>query len=168
MVLTSLALLATMQTKFGELEGTPVSLYTLKNKNGMVAKIMDYGATVVSLTAPDRTGKLGEVTLGFPEFEPYPEKSPYFGCTVGRFGNRIAKGKFKIDGKEYDVDSLSADAKAQLQSLNFIDNELAHINAQVAAYKTARIAYARALSQALQTPIDPLAQQLAGDTIKLG
>lgn len=103
MVLTSLALLATMQTKFGEFEGNPVSLYTLKNKNGMVAKIMDYGATVVSLTAPDRTGKLGEVTLGFDEFENYPEKSPYFGCTVGRFGNRIAKGKFKIDGKEYSL-----------------------------------------------------------------
>jgi hypothetical protein len=73
----------------------------------------------------------------------------------------------KIDGKEYDYDNLSAEAKAQFQSLQFVDNELARFNAQVAAYKTARIAYAKALNQALQVPDNALARQLAGDTIKL-
>lgn len=90
-------------SQFGTFEGSPVTLYTLKNKNGMVAKIMDYGATVVSLTAPDRKGKLEEVTLGFPKFDDYPTKSPYFGCTVGRVGNRIAEGKFTLDGKSYQL-----------------------------------------------------------------
>jgi aldose 1-epimerase len=90
-------------SQFGTFEGSPVTLYTLKNKNGMVAKIMDFGATVVSLTAPDRKGKLEEVTLGFPKFDDYPTKSPYFGCTVGRVGNRIAEGKFTLDGKSYQL-----------------------------------------------------------------
>lgn len=102
MVLTNIALAMVMQTShFGSYEGKPVTLYTLKNKNGMVAKIMDYGATIVSLTAPDRKGKYEEVTLGFDKFDEYPTKSPYFGCIAGRVGNRIAKGKFKLDGKEY-------------------------------------------------------------------
>lgn len=104
MVLSGIALAMVMQAShFGTYEGKPVTLYTLKNKNGMVAKIMDYGATVVSLTAPDRKGKYEEVTLGFDTFDPYPTKSPYFGCIVGRIGNRIAKGKFKLDGKEYNL-----------------------------------------------------------------
>lgn len=103
MIATGIALMMGLQTKFGEHEGEVVSLYTLRNKRGMTAKIMDYGATVVSLTAPDRNGKYGEVTLGYDEFSQYPEKSPYFGCTVGRFGNRIAKGKFTLDGKEYSL-----------------------------------------------------------------
>ncbi len=102
MVLSSIALATVMQTThFGTYEGKAVTLYTLKNKNGMTAKIMDYGATVVSLTAPDRSGKYAEVTLGFDKFDDYPKKSPYFGTIVGRVGNRIAKGKFTLDGKEY-------------------------------------------------------------------
>lgn len=102
MVLTSVAVAMVMQAShFGTYEGKPVTLYTLKNKRGMVAKIMDYGATVVSLTAPDRKGKYEEVTLGFDTFDPYPTKSPYFGAIVGRVGNRIANGKFTLDGKEY-------------------------------------------------------------------
>ncbi len=102
MVLSTIALSMAMQSsQFGTFEGNPVTLYTLKNKNGMTAKIMDYGATVVSLTAPDRKGKYEDVTLGFDNFNMYATKSPYFGCIVGRIGNRIAKGKFTLDGKEY-------------------------------------------------------------------
>jgi len=102
MVLSNIALAMVMQSShFGTYEGHPVTLYTLKNKHGMTAKIMDYGATVVSLTAPDRNGKFEEVTLGFDKFDMYPTKSPYFGCIAGRVANRIAKGKFKLDGKEY-------------------------------------------------------------------
>ena len=104
MVLSTIALAMIMQTsQFGTYEGHPVTLYTLKNRNGMTAKIMDYGATVVSLTAPDRKGKYDDVTLGFDDFDQYPTKSPYFGTIVGRVGNRIAKGKFKLDGKEYSL-----------------------------------------------------------------
>jgi aldose 1-epimerase len=104
MVLTHIALAMIMQTShFGTYEGKPVTLYTLKNRNGMTAKIMNYGATVVSLTAPDRKGKYADVTLGFDGFDQYPTKSPFFGAIVGRVGNRIAKGKFKLDGKEYSL-----------------------------------------------------------------
>lgn len=102
MVLSNIALAMMMQsTQFGSYEGQPVTLYTLKNKNGMVAKIMDYGATIVSMTAPNRAGKYEEVTLGFDKFDNYPTKSPYFGCIAGRTGNRIKNGKFMLDGKEY-------------------------------------------------------------------
>lgn len=102
MVLSNIALAMVMQTShFGTYEGKPVTLYTLKNKNGMVAKIMDYGATIVSMTAPDRKGKYEEVTLGFDKFDNYPTKSPYFGCIAGRVGNRIAKGRFTLDGEEH-------------------------------------------------------------------
>lgn len=73
----------------------------------------------------------------------------------------------KIDGKEFDLDSLSEDAKKQLQSLQFVDTEISRMTAQIAVFKTARIAYAKALNQSIQPPTDPLAQQLAGDTIKL-
>lgn len=73
----------------------------------------------------------------------------------------------KINGNEYDIDALSADAKAQLQCLQFVDSELARIGMQTAVLKTARQAYANALHQALEIKSDPLVQQLAGDTIKL-
>lgn len=74
----------------------------------------------------------------------------------------------KIDGKEYDYDALPEDAKNQLQSIQFVDAEIGKLQSQIAVFKTARMAYTKALNQTLQTPIDPLAKQLAGDTIKLG
>jgi aldose 1-epimerase len=86
---------------FGTFQGNPVHQYKLTNKPGMVCRVMDYGATVISLTAPDRKGKLQEVTLGFETFDDYAAKSPYFGCTVGRIGNRIGKAEFSLDGKKY-------------------------------------------------------------------
>lgn len=78
-------------------------LFTLTNKHGLIARVMDYGATLVSLETPDRQGNCAEVTLGFDRFEDYLSKSPYFGCTVGRVGNRIGAGKFNLEGKAYQL-----------------------------------------------------------------
>jgi aldose 1-epimerase len=82
-------------------DGTPADLYTLANANGVEARISNYGGTVVSLVVPDRNGELGDVVLGFDTLEEYVEKSLYFGCIVGRYANRIAKGRFTLDGVEY-------------------------------------------------------------------
>jgi aldose 1-epimerase len=83
--------------------GHTASLFTLTNRNGMTAKISDYGATVISLTAPDRKGKFADVVLGYNTLEEYlkPDHSPYFGTIAGRFANRIANGKFTLVGKDY-------------------------------------------------------------------
>ena len=84
-------------------DGTKVSLYSLTNKNGMKLDLMTYGATVVNLDVPDRNGKFADVVLGFDTFKPYLKKSPYFGAIVGRYGNRIAKGHFVLEGKAYQL-----------------------------------------------------------------
>ena len=84
-------------------EGTPVEIYTLTNARGSSARITDYGGIVVSLTVPDKTGKLDDVVLGFDTLPEYEANSPYFGALIGRYGNRIAKGKFTLDGKEYQL-----------------------------------------------------------------
>ena len=86
---------------FGTVDGQSVNLYALRNANGVEAKICNYGGIVVSLKVPDRNGKLGDVVLGYDKLDDYVKNSPYFGCLVGRYGNRIAKGKFTLDGKEY-------------------------------------------------------------------
>jgi aldose 1-epimerase len=83
--------------------GTAVDLYRLTNRNGLVATITNYGGIVVSLLVPDREGKLGDVVLGYDTLAEYLAKSPYFGCLVGRYGNRIAKGQFKLDGQTYSL-----------------------------------------------------------------
>jgi aldose 1-epimerase len=88
---------------FGKLpDGREAKLFTLTNKNGLRAKISDLGATLVSMEVPDKAGKLADVTHGFDSPEGYLSKgNPYFGATVGRFGNRIKDGKFTLDGKTY-------------------------------------------------------------------
>jgi aldose 1-epimerase len=89
---------------FGSLpDGTEIVLYTLTNKNGLRARIMTYGATVVSLEVPDRNRKLGDIVLGYGSLDGYLTASPYFGCIVGRYGNRIAKGRFTLDGITYEL-----------------------------------------------------------------
>jgi aldose 1-epimerase len=93
-----------LQTKpFGKLaDNAEVTLFILTNANGVRASLMNYGATLVALEAPDRNGKLTDVTLGFDTLEGYVKfNSPYFGCIVGRCANRIAGGRFHLDGKEY-------------------------------------------------------------------
>lgn len=82
-------------------DGQAISLYTLTNVNGMEARIINFGAIVQSLKVPDRDGVLADVALGFDALKGYEETHPYFGAIVGRYGNRIAKGKFTLDGKEY-------------------------------------------------------------------
>ncbi len=88
---------------FGKLpDGREAKLFTLTNKNGLRAKITDLGATLVSMEVPDKAGKLADVTHGFDSPDGYlSDGNPYFGATVGRFGNRIRDGKFTLDGKEF-------------------------------------------------------------------
>lgn len=90
---------------FGTADGQPISLYTLTNSHGMSVSIMNYGATVVKLIVPDRNGKEGDVVLGFDDLSGYLKKDndPYFGATIGRYGNRIAKGQFSLDGHSYQL-----------------------------------------------------------------
>jgi aldose 1-epimerase len=87
---------------FGKMpDGTPIEVYTLRNSKGMEARICTYGGIVVSLTAPDRNGQFGDVVLGYDHLDGYVTNNPYFGCLVGRYGNRIGGAKFKLDGKAY-------------------------------------------------------------------
>ncbi len=87
---------------FGKLaDGTPVDLYTLRNANGAEAGIINYGGLVIFLKVPDKNGKFGDVVLGYDNLDGYLKDTPYFGALIGRYGNRIAKGKFTLDGKEY-------------------------------------------------------------------
>lgn len=90
------------KSAYGQLpDGRPADLYTLRNASGMTARITNYGGILVGLTAPDRTGKFEDVTLGFDSLNAYVKNNPFFGALVGRYGNRIAKGKFTLDGKSY-------------------------------------------------------------------
>ena len=82
-------------------EGTPVNLYTLRNAKGMEARICNYGGIVVSLKVPDRNGQLGDVVLGYDTLADYLKETPYFGALIGRYGNRIARGKFTLKGQLY-------------------------------------------------------------------
>jgi aldose 1-epimerase len=82
-------------------DGTAVDLYTLTNANGVEVRAITYGGIIVSLRVPDRHGKLGDVVLGFDTLPEYQKASPYFGAIIGRYGNRIARGKFTLDGKAY-------------------------------------------------------------------
>jgi aldose 1-epimerase len=84
-------------------DGTAVDLYTLTNAAGLVCKVITYGATITELHVPDRIGKLGDVVLGFDNLAQYVERNPFFGCVVGRVANRIANGRFKLDGKTYSL-----------------------------------------------------------------
>jgi aldose 1-epimerase len=110
-VCASLALAAKERTKFDAgvskalfgktADGTPIEIYTLRNNNGATAKIMTYGAILTELHVPDAHGKLGDVVLGFDTLQGYLDGHPYFGSNAGRVANRIAKGRFSLDGAEY-------------------------------------------------------------------
>ena len=89
---------------FGVLKsGEQALLYTLTNRNGMRVAITNFGGTVTSILVPDKNQQLGDVVLGFDTPEPYENGFGYIGALIGRFGNRIAHGRFKIDGREYEV-----------------------------------------------------------------
>lgn len=85
---------------FGSLDDTEVTLYTMKNANGVSMEVTDYGATIVSFTLPTEGGPR-DVVLGLDSIPDYQDRSQYFGCMAGRVGNRIAKGRFELDGREY-------------------------------------------------------------------
>lgn len=85
---------------FGQSETNErVDLYTLTNSNGIVVKITNFGGRITELYTPDKTGKLGNIVLGFDNLKQYEQKNPYFGATIGRVANRIASGHFTIDHK---------------------------------------------------------------------
>jgi aldose 1-epimerase len=86
---------------FGKLGDTPVQLYTLINKNGLVAKITNYGGIVTELHVPDRAGRLADIVLGFESLDGYVKNTPYFGAIVGRVANRIRNAEFMLEGQRY-------------------------------------------------------------------
>jgi aldose 1-epimerase len=94
---------------YGKLpDGTEVDIYTLTNVNGLTARLTNFGAITVGLEVPDRDGKLADVTLGYETFAGWPTDANYFGATVGRYANRIAKGKFTLEGKTYTLATNNA------------------------------------------------------------
>jgi aldose 1-epimerase len=90
------------KTKFGTTtDGLAVDLYECRNRRGAVLKLSNYGATIVALEVPDRNGRNGNIVLGFDSVNAYEEHDAYFGATIGRYGNRIARGRFALHGKDY-------------------------------------------------------------------
>lgn len=90
------------KTKFGTTaDGLAVDLYECRNRRGAALKMSNYGATIVALEVPDRNGRNGNVVLGFDSLSAYERHDAYFGATIGRHGNRIAGGRFALDGKDY-------------------------------------------------------------------
>ena len=101
---TAFAVEAPKPVPFGmTADGTPVDVYTLTNAHGLRLRAMTYGGIVTSLEVPDRQGQLVDVVLGYDSLESYVKRSPYFGAVVGRYGNRIAKGRFGVGGREYSL-----------------------------------------------------------------
>lgn len=91
-----------MKSDFGTLpDGRKGDLYTIKNENGMEMRVTNYGGIIVSLKVPDRSGRFDDVVLGYDKLADYLAGSPYFGAIIGRYGNRIAGGKFTLNGREY-------------------------------------------------------------------
>ena len=88
--------------KFGNLpDGRDVAKFTLRNQAGMEVDILNFGGIITRWTAPDRNGNFEDIVLGFDSLEPYLEENPFFGALVGRYGNRIAKAQFALDGETY-------------------------------------------------------------------
>lgn len=98
------AKLSVSQTSFGQSStGVPADLFTFTNANGLMVKITNFGGIITEIHAPDKRGVFTDVNLGFDKIEPYYKDAPYFGALIGRFGNRIARGKFTLDGKTYEL-----------------------------------------------------------------
>ena len=90
---------------FGNTDGKAITEYTLTNANGMQLSIINYGGTITKLTAPDKNGKFGDVVLGYDSLSGYLQRgNPYFGALIGRYGNRIGKATFTLDGQTYNMD----------------------------------------------------------------
>ncbi len=89
------------QMPFGEVDGKPITLYLLKNAKGMEVTITNYGGAVTSIKVPDRNNTFGDVVLGFDNVAAYQATTSYFGALIGRYGNRIGKAEFQLDGQVY-------------------------------------------------------------------
>ena len=98
------AQLSVAEAPFGKLpSGEATTLYTLTNANGLVVKVTNYGGVITSIHTPDKTGKMGDIVLGFDSVDGYLKNKSFFGAVIGRFGNRIGKGQFSLDGKQYQL-----------------------------------------------------------------
>lgn len=98
------AKLGVSQASFGQSPtGAPADLFTLTNANGVIVKITNFGGVITEIHTPDKNGVFADINLGFDHIEPYYTDAPYFGALIGRFGNRIAKGKFTLDGVNYQL-----------------------------------------------------------------
>jgi len=84
-------------------DGQEVLQYTLKNENGLALSVLNFGGIITNLYVPDRKGNFNDIVLGYNRLEDYINNSPFFGALIGRYGNRIANGKFDLDGKEYQL-----------------------------------------------------------------
>jgi aldose 1-epimerase len=92
------------KTAFGTMpDGRPIDLYTMTNGSGMRVRVINYGATLISVEVPDRRGKVADVTLGYDTLEGWLANRGSFGATIGRYGNRIARGEFTLDGTTYEL-----------------------------------------------------------------
>lgn len=89
------------KSEFGMVDSTEVFLYTLTNAQGIKVRITNYGGIITSIIVPDKNGKEGDIVLGYDTLDQYLANSPYFGAVVGRYANRIAGGKFSLNGKTY-------------------------------------------------------------------
>lgn len=90
-------------------EGRTVTEFTLTNARGSIARLIDLGATLTELWVPDREGRMADVVLGYDDAGSYEQNVPYFGCTVGRVANRIARGQFTLDGQSFDLATNDGD-----------------------------------------------------------
>ena len=86
-------------------DGAVVDVFTLTNVNGLEMRAMTYGGVILSLRVPDRDGRLDDIVLGYDDLEGYLTDSPYFGAIVGRYGNRIANGRFTLDGETHQLET---------------------------------------------------------------
>lgn len=102
---TDSAIFTTHTQLYGQLaDGTPIDMVTLHHPNGMEVDVISYGGIITRLTAPDRQGEFGDVVLGLDNLEDYVNLNPYFGALIGRYGNRIANGKFELNDVSYQLD----------------------------------------------------------------
>ncbi len=95
------SILSVMKKHFGKVDNKDVWLYTLTNPSGIIVKITNYGGIITSIICPDKNGKPGDIVLGYDSLKDYLANNPYFGAIVGRYANRIAAGKFTLNGKAY-------------------------------------------------------------------
>ena len=91
------------KVEWGQVGESPVFLYTLTNRQGLKARITNYGTILTEMHVPDRQGRMADITLGFDKLEDYLPRHPYFGCICGRVVNRISGARFTLDGREYSL-----------------------------------------------------------------